>query len=1670
MRFLRYITLLFLFLTIRPASNAQLPDSIPARDDVAGEILVKVYRTKIPSAIELALDFQILWDGGGLTASQQSQIDTIYSTLESRQLSTVPYLLYILKTVTNAGGNELVQISALEQILDVSLKVLQNHNRGEIRDFFRNINSFLTHKAIHYSNGYKLLAGNIDFTFEYVEGDDFMAEEIPEEPVAVDNQPGELQPEDAETSGDWSDDWDSSGDNWASDDNREEDPDPWAEGSDPWAENTDDWGNSSGNRDDEGNAGTGPENDPWGEIPMNNLSAENSPEDDQAMIDAIIDEPLPPEEGPLIRFNTIDLTFQTHYDSVTLRTTSGAFLLINEQFIGEGGIFDWATLGIDPGKVYCELGKFALNTNNSEIYAVRSMLTYNEKIDKPVEGSFFYRSIPRRDGEKSTYPRFTSYDHSIRVYYPVDKDLIFKGGFSLVGEKIISKSLLRKISELSVRHESGYYFRAYSPQFTLGDSIITSEKAEITIYHNRDSIYHPAVRLDYNPNNRELMIRRDNGTYRITPYTASYFNMDIYSDRIRWDLDEDSIDISISSAQNIVSSYFESADYFNKKDMKSLAGMYSFNPLIMTVYYARKIKSKHFNVYDMASRMGQNDTEVKSAMIALMQNKFIDYNQNTGDIMVRDKAFHYVDANRFRKDYDDLKIKSLSPLKPNATIDIADEEMTIRGISRFYISEILDVYIMPGDNEITVKRDRDLKFNGQLFAGNFEFIGREFLFNYDSFFVDLNTIDSIRFYIDDLETGGKRRVDNKLVSATDSSARETMDGLAKEFDGSTGRLFINRPDNKSGQKIYPEYPRFDAEQGAIVYFDNHEVLDGAYDKSIYFVIPPFQIDSLSGSDPAAIGFDGVFVAEGILPQFEETLHIMEDNSLGFEHTIAPEGYQLYDGEGRIYDNLKLDQNGLTTTGSVNYLTSTLKSEQFTFFMDSLTGEGTSFTMRKGEYERGSFPDAWVENFRLKWLPAKDSMYIRNLEDPFSLYDNTATLDGMYVVNRQGGFGNGTLLTRGAVAQSNQFSFNETRFGARHARFEIKSNNPEKPALSGEDIRLNFNLSQNYADIGPEIEGMAAINFPFAQFKTSISNARWNLDDRTVVMTKPDGVDISNTYFYATREELDSLAFNASEAVYDIDKLELLISGIPYIKVADAKITPENNEVLVLENARIGTLYNTTIVIDTVNEYHKLYDGTIDILSRNEFEGNATYQFVNAVNDTFAIKIDEFLLVADDEKGGDKKMHTKAMGYVFEQDGVVISPGMIYKGEAIMYAPDPAFELNGFVKLEYNPDPENDIWIRYQSSETETQQVVIDFNKARTEDEEPLIAGIHYDNADRLYATYVGDKKSVMDQDFFTAGGMLSYEADSGIYLIEDTLKITGQSYSGKIYNLKVNSGDLEFEGPVDFNLISDDFEIEAAGIGSGNIKGNEYRMNSFITMDFDLPSQAINSMGLHMLETVDFLGLPVAYGNDPKTLYKLSEIIGERATLDFEEQSLQEYVPLVSISQRLLKTLILSDIDLVWSKEHKAWYSTGEIGISNVMRDDINAMAQGFVEIKKNETGDIINVFLQLSPNCWYFFNFEENRIITSSSNEEYLEIIADKTDALRANFGEYFYLDGEFSDAMRFVDRFRAEYLGITEPYEIDYAPAQKTIPILPQEEPADDGFAIPEEIEEEEETDDGF
>src|SRR5690606_22851724 len=112
--------------------------------------------------------------------------------------------------------------------------------------------------------------------------------------------------------------------------------------------------------------------------------------------------------------------------------------------------------------------------------------------------------------------------------------------------------------------------------------------------------------------------------------------------------------------------------------------------------------------------------------------------------------------------------------------------------------------------------------------------------------------------------------------------------------------------------------------------------------------------------------------------------------------------------------------------------------------------------------------------------------------------------------------------------------------------------------------------------------------------------------------------------------------------------------------------------------------------------------------------------------------------------------------------------------------------------------------------------------------------------------------------------------------------------------------------------------------------------------------------------------------------------------------------------------------------------SQGKIGLSNVGTTDINALVDGFVEIRKSaELGNIMNVFLQLAPGVWYYLNYEGNTLATFASHEPYNTAI--RTKAKRGKTGEYAVLESDIAETKMFVSRFRKDYFDIDTPYDFN-------------------------------------
>ncbi|HSZ25597.1 MAG TPA: hypothetical protein VK766_07770 [Cytophagaceae bacterium] len=1335
----------------------------------------------------------------------------------------------------------------------------------------------------------------------------------------------------------------------------------------------------------------------------------------------------PAISGPIIEFKNIDLVFSTQNDSAVLKGTSGSMLLQNGVFVGKGGVMDWSVAGAAPGEITAEMREFNFPVKSIRFVSEGAKLSYKAKTDSIVEGIFEYRENKNKTKSEAQSPRFKSFKSNVDIK-GLSNNILYKGGLSLSGNRLYSSSLDEGFSMIEIQKDGKPKIRAFSNRFELGDSIIASNAATLSLYVDEDSITHPGTEFKYNKSTSVLRVSKQGG-FNYAPFLDSYHKLEIISDVIRWDLTKNEIDFNIINAKNHIPATFESEEFYHADKFYKLKGLYRFHPLQVVVNYADKSKRETFYAGDVATPLNIDINTFKGAMTQLMKLGYIDYNVKSGLIRIKPKARHYTQSSRNKKDYDNITFVSLSPAAVNASLNLETHELYVRGVDRIYISDSLKVNIAPDNKEIKIEKNRNFKFDGSINTENFQFTGKNFKFVYDTFLVHMPEINQIKLAVVTKKKG-------KTVDTTAGKSRV----LGNELRYSSGTLYINKPDNKSAKKKIPQYPIFDATSGASVYFNKKNINGGAYDTSVQFKIPPFRLDSLSSDDPHTIGFDGTFKSGGIFPDFKEKLVVMPDFSLGFKHLVPKNGYQLYEGAGKFYNTISLDNKGVRGDGEIRYLTTTLWSKDFVFFKDSVKTEGTKTNTKEGTHpdavKNVTFPKMRLNEYRLRWLPKPDSMFISNIKAPIILYDSTATMIGTTNITKNGMLGKGVLFTRGSISESYKFTFEQKNFEARNATFKIESDDPDKPALLGLDVKLAFDLENNLARFSPEVVGVASNSFPYVQYKSSLQNGEWDLQKKIVTLAKPDSADISNSYFYSTRKDQDSLVFLATKGIYNIPKQTLNISGVPLIKVADAYIYPDSGNVSIEQNAVMTTLQKAKIEIDSSKKYHHLYDGTIDIASRLKFGGVATYRYVNLGNDTLAIKFQDFRL----EPGHKKKegLHTVATGLVKEDDSLFIGPKIIYKGKVLMYAESPYLVFDGFIRFDLKGALNYSGWLKY-NNDGETKDVKIDLQNAVSDNGVPLSTGLHLDKRTyQLYTSFNSKKVAQTDPDFFVADKAFEYNLDSNEFRIGNAERFAGKTYEGNNIRYNDSTSMVYYQGKftfIPFDEKNNNVRLISTGEGFADLNKTDYNFNTLLAFQFNLNSKISSALALNMKNACDVLpsdsttfSTAKQTADNERLNGKIAGIVGQKGLDNYQTKLALGYANLNGLNSSMGKSITFSTVNLKWSPAFKAFYSVGKLQLAGMQKTDINKEINGFIEIRKTSKGDVVNIYMEPTPDNWEFITYSDNRLACISSDESANKVIRGASKGEMPDRSKFYYVSAELIEKQKFIIEFKAHYLNEAE------------------------------------------
>ncbi|MFN4083007.1 MAG: hypothetical protein ACK4K9_05190 [Bacteroidia bacterium] len=1277
------------------------------------------------------------------------------------------------------------------------------------------------------------------------------------------------------------------------------------------------------------------------------------------------------EKEPLFLFKKLNLYCFTPGDTFDIINTSGRFFPASNHWVGKGGKVDWSRVGIDTSKVFAMLGNYKIDLSDGNLEADSALFTNKELNAKPLLGKLIDKPLGQSQGDKSTYPQFESYYNAFAgVTYGKAK---FMGGFGMRGALVQGKGTTENKAELWFSFKNKPFLRVKSVEFFVRESKITVNKAEVTIFLDKDSIYHPQLSFTYYINEDKINLYRDNKLgIASAPFIDYYHNLEFYVDEIKWDLNSPKIIFDNIAGDRPAK--FESINYFRDHIYEKIGGMLDYNPLQRIKTYCENNKTKSFHIESYAKAFKSNKSDIKIQMIDLNDKGFVTYNPETEKVVIKQKLIDYVNAHHGRTDYDAISFNSIISSLPNAHLSLINYDLVIQGVPVFAFSDSQNVKIIPKDQVITIKKNRGMDFSGKLKAGMVDFYGNNFSFDYNSFKIRLNNIDSLKFlYYDD-------------------SLQQIMHAKSV-LQNVYGTLEIDYPYNKSSRRKYPGYPIFTSDVGSKVFYDYPTTQKGVYDRRrFYFDVDPFTIDSLSELNLYTLNLAGNFVSGGILPEFKHEIYMQPDKSLGFYiPNDSTKSYTLYGGKGSAKMGLSLSNKGLIGDGTLSYLASKTHSTEFVFLLDSMNSNSYMF-----ENDRTSLFPTIIKskNVYNHWIPYQDTMFITNKGEPIQVAYDRARLSGTIILTpkamkAKGKFDieDGELLADLYELKPAEILSDDAIFRQRHPR------DTTQIAFETGKVKAYVNLDTKIADFTynnyPAINNTFILNNYVGQFK----QLRWNMIPRTLEFKGPSEKQQPGaaSYLLSTRPSQDSLKFNTTNVMLALGDYVMKCEGIPFITIADSRVMPDSGKAVIRENAEMDMLFNAKIQSDTINKYHRLDKVTIKINGRTDCRGAGNYYYLDKNKKEQVFYMEEIYVA--------NKKHLEGKSLIPDSINFHVGPKLGFRGNTFFKSPDKNLEYNGFFKAEHEmPYPRTD-WFRAASPINPDSIFILVGQPLTNLARQALHNGFFISNdSTHVYPAFFSRKRNTSDPELIKAEGVLTFNDKFEEFQLGSTEKIYNISKKGNFMAFNIPKKTVYAEGKFNLGFNTEGFKINSAGYASFSLADTTFGMRQLMTIDMLLPDAALKIMYDSINENsakasnqfYDNKVLRIGMHElvDEKTEKKLSETIGDELSGKNIEQ--------------LQKSFLITDVVLAWSQPTRSLISVGEIGIRSMDKFLVERKVRAKIEILKKRSGDEFTFYIEPMEGGWYYFKYQRGVMAVLASDPIFNEIIKNGSDKISKQKEDY--------------------------------------------------------------------
>jgi hypothetical protein len=1275
-----------------------------------------------------------------------------------------------------------------------------------------------------------------------------------------------------------------------------------------------------------------------------------------------------------IDVNNVTLTVRSGKDSTEILKVKGTYFPEIAEFRGSKGYIYWDKAGYAKEDVFTEIFEFTINTTKTSFSADSALLIHKIYFKQPVSGKLSDQATSYSSPDRAIYPKFETNEQTFLIKN-LYEGVNYEGGLTLEGASVKGTGSRNVPAKITLFRNDTLYIKVTSGNYLFTKSGINSQEASGTLYLGTDSIFNSSIGFSYNTPTRQVNLFRTNSPASKSPYYDSFHGLDLYFETLSWNMKESRIVLSRARGASLGQAKFESISFFSSRTFERLAGVDDVHPLFKLRQFADWFYSNTFPVRDFAKWMDRSEEDVTGLCIDLANRGFVFYDRANNEVTIKKKVDDFISAYAGKKDYDVLSIfsETNAPLD-NAFLDLKNYRLMVNGVQRVFLSDSQRVAIYPYNERLIIGKNRSLSFDGVVEAGLFTIFGHNFTFSYDTFKIRMQKIDSIRISV---ETDKVDKMGYPIIKDVDNLIQL-----------STAELFIDDPKNKSGLRSLQQYPIINAISYSYIFFDKIPGFEGIYKQSdFFFKVDPFMYENIDHYRNEEMNLGGEFHGGNILKPTRQYLTVQKDNSLGFTMKVPDDGIDLYGGKGRMFDTISLSNKGLIANGTLKRLSSSTKSDKYILYPDSLITRASTFDMAVDE--TGKYPELKSNDVDIRWMTGNDEWIAANRTDKrFEMFGNKTFLDGKLTLSPSILKGTGTIDMPDSRIVSLRYTFASEKILADTSDYNLKALNGEGYAFIAENVNttIDFQIQNTKFRLNTD---SSVVKFPEINYICKMTDFSYDMKSHILDMEQRGKAssalltadqllklkfnNLDKPTFFSTNMINDTVSFSSWKGSYNLQQEAVQADNINYIHIADALIQPKNGSIIIGKGAKIRPMDSSIVA---VNNRHVLHSANISIVNSKRYAGSAVYDYKDEEGKIQLITFPEISV---------DTATTTAKGYIPLSQKFMLSPAFSFSGDVALSSRADFLTFTGAAGIvqtcnikSYN--------IKFKSP-INPKIVMIPFGDKPRDFNDNLVFSGSFVNIDstHIYPAFLSERKSWSDAQIVNAQGMMFYEKETNRYKIASPEKIADPSLYGNQVAFDKNFCILSGEGKLNFGANFDLFKISTAGKIIHAIDSDKVDIDAILALDFYFSPDALKMMSdeIRAIPTLKAVNLNTDF-------YKkgMKDLIGEAAANQINEE-----MGLFGTSRSLPKEytyqLLLNNVKLHWNEPTASFRSKGKIGIGFVGQQAINVYVDGFVEIQRRRSGDMIDVYLKADESTWYYFSYFKGVLMTQAGNINYNTLIS---------------------------------------------------------------------------------